>query len=292
MKQRDKHKKRVDILRNFLYKDNRCNEELALQVEQGGGYQFLDCPPILFSPAESPNGTSRAKKESHSKSKKKPMRGSLDDQFGEFDRNDNNKTEEKKNEFKSRLWAVLANISEDQLQKLNDYKANMNRNELKQQNIKAAFTYGRKINHRDVSKVDYQKQFQPLVDALTRSTAKIVPTKKKRGGFERSFSIGMMSDDSAHAQSFDHVQQSNTARKRLAKLREVQQIHQRSVQSIKVIAQAQKKSQRLNKKQSKMHTQRVMSCQRVKTEPPIMNVKTNESAEFSMGDMSASKKRS
>ena len=36
----------------MLYKNNRCNEELERQVEKGGGYQFLDCPPMLFSPNE------------------------------------------------------------------------------------------------------------------------------------------------------------------------------------------------------------------------------------------------
>ena len=77
---------RLEILRNMLYKNNRCNEELAKQVENGGGYQFLDCPPILFSPAESILEPDLTANKSHSISpSKKPMRSSLINPSAEID---------------------------------------------------------------------------------------------------------------------------------------------------------------------------------------------------------------
>jgi len=48
-RQREKQKKRIDILTEMLYKNNKCNYELGKQVENGN-LQFFDCPPILYSP--------------------------------------------------------------------------------------------------------------------------------------------------------------------------------------------------------------------------------------------------
>ena len=113
-KQKLKHKKRIDILKNLLYKNNRCNEELALQVEIGGGYQFLDCPPLLYSPAEKSSAEKiSTTQESHSKSFSKPMRGSLNDHLTNLVSSDKNSDEQRTPEMKSHLWGVLANISEN-----------------------------------------------------------------------------------------------------------------------------------------------------------------------------------
>ena len=53
-RQREKQKKRIDILTAMLYKNNKCNQELGKQVENGK-LQFFDCPPILYSPVSDKN---------------------------------------------------------------------------------------------------------------------------------------------------------------------------------------------------------------------------------------------
>ena len=121
----------------MLYKGNRCNDELARQVERGGGYQFLDCPPILFSPNETiakpPQDGDAENQESHSKSpmrkrRVKPMRSSL--HAGQSDEEEDEE-EDRLHYGKSKLWEVLANISESQIKKLSHYKQNMARNDIK-----------------------------------------------------------------------------------------------------------------------------------------------------------------
>jgi len=105
---KERQKKRNDILDAMLYKNNNCNEELAQQIEKGGGYQFLDCPPILFSPIEGIDRVDKAKHQSHSskaQSESKLMRSSLYDV-------DFSKEQVKKHVVSNSLWSVLANISD------------------------------------------------------------------------------------------------------------------------------------------------------------------------------------
>lgn len=82
----------------MLYKNNRCNEELAEQIKNGN-FQFFDCPPILYSPTE--QDELRSRNLSHSVSARKLMRSSLQELHQVKD-------EEADDEKKPSLWSVLA----------------------------------------------------------------------------------------------------------------------------------------------------------------------------------------
>lgn len=126
----------MEILTSMLYKNNRCNEEIADSISTGK-LQFFDCPPILYSPTYSSEITNNQTNKSHSQGP-----------------NQSNK--------KPSLWSVLAHFKPKQIEQLKQLKKNLNHNELKQKNVLSAFTFGRKISHTEVEKPDYQMQFQPF----------------------------------------------------------------------------------------------------------------------------------
>ena len=69
------------------------------------------------------------------------------------------------------LWSAFANITPRQLEQYKALKRELNASQIKHENIQTAFTFGKKLNQDEVSRIDYRKQFDHIYEAL-KSTGK------------------------------------------------------------------------------------------------------------------------
>ena len=126
--------------------------------------QFFDYPPIRFSPANRANSVDKAKQEVK-KNSNTVVRWQTESEKAE-----SGPVSPKANEQGQlpSLWGTLARITPQQVKQIRELKSQLNKSQIKEENIMAAFTFGRKLKYEDLERWDYKNQFNYMIDIMNQ----------------------------------------------------------------------------------------------------------------------------
>ena len=102
--------------------------------------QFFDYPPIRFSPANRANSVDKAKQEVK---KNTVVRWQTESEKAESGPVSPRAPADGYDSKLPSLWGTLARITPQQVKQIRDLKYQLNKSQIKEENIMAAFTFGR-----------------------------------------------------------------------------------------------------------------------------------------------------